>query len=394
MAGFPMADDDPKPDSLPARLDRAERELLLLRALLDLVPDFFYVHDPDIRYVYANRAAADYFGVPKESLVGRLLTEVEADPEQGRFYTELCQKILAEGRPRLTDELPLRVRDGTMRYLRQHDIPFTDPTTGARMLAGISRDITADRQAAEERLLRERAERELEVAREVQRSLLPGEPLRVAGYEVAGACVPSYFAAGDFYDWFPCRGGGAIVLGDATGHGIGPALLATACKAYTRATLPGSGDLASAVGVLNRLLEPDLSGGRFVTLAAVTLGDGEGVRFVSAGHGPVLLLRHGCPAELLATHGPPLGVAPELPFDPATELSLSPGDSLLLLSDGLHEAFSPAGEQFGMQRLCSAAESGRHLAPGELAQNLIRSALDHGGSASPADDMTVVVIRR
>jgi PAS domain S-box-containing protein len=392
--------DEPSPTDAPQdwrrRCEAAERELRLLRTLLDLQPDFFYVHDHDMRYRYANRAAADYFGLPKEQLVGKLLAEVEADPQQAAFYVEVCKGIMAGGVPRLTTDLPLRLRDGSLRYVRQYDVPHRDPETGRPMLFGLSRDITAERQLVDERVRRERAEGELEVARVVQRSILPRVPLDAGAFEVAGASVPSHYAAGDFYDWWTTPEGESLVcLGDVSGHGIGPAILAAACKAYARTLLRGRGELRAAMRRLNAAVAGELSDGRFITFVAVELdAERHALSVLSAGHGPVLVYTAGDGAIAeLPSHGLPLGIDAGEPFDPPVAISMAPGDALLVLSDGIPEARDKGGREFGMANVLDVVRSNAGADAATLAGALTDAAVRFGGAQSAADDVTAVIIR-
>jgi PAS domain S-box-containing protein len=394
-----MGEHDLSPEALRQRLEAAEAELQLLRTLLDLVPDFFYVHDEDLRFRYANRAAAAYFGRAREDVIGRRLREVERDPEQARFYEKICRQIMREGQPRLTTDLPLKLADGSLHYLRQYDVPFRDPATGRPMLFGLSRDITSEKHLIEERIRRERAERELEIARAVQQSILPRTPLALPGIEVAGRCVPSNFAAGDFYDWWPAPGGDGqamICLGDVSGHGIGPAILAAACKAYGRALLGGEGaQLRDGLQQLNRAICADLEIGRFITFAALAIDQEGGISFLSAGHSPVLhyAARTGR-VESLPTHGLPLGIDADETYADPTRIRLTAGDALLILTDGVPESHAPGGGQFGMSRLMELVAAHAGQSAEGLCRTIVEAAQTFTAGHPAPDDITAVIIRR
>jgi PAS domain S-box-containing protein len=273
----------------------------LLSTLIDLLPDYFYVSDADMRVVYVNKTAADYFRLPKDEIVGRKFQDLEPDKEFARRFVELGRQIMASGEPRVSDVDPYPEPDGTLSYYRRYDIPFRHPVTGERMLMGLAQDMT-------DRVERERQERqiaamhrEMQIAQEIQRSLAPHE-LRSDWIDLSGFGVPAAYAGGDFYDW-QCTPDRSVVLalGDVSGHGVGPALVAAECRAYWRVlarTLP----LRDAVLRLNELILADLPGDRFVTLAAAKCcsactrpgplrtsrsgaGRGQGQRHGSSNHG-------------------------------------------------------------------------------------------------------------
>lgn len=374
----------------------ADERLELVARVLDLLPDFFYVHDYDMRFIYSNQKAAEYFGVEsKEHLIGRRLTDVDRDPEQARFFVELCQRIMRDGVPQVSDNLPYRRSDGTTGLLRQHDIPFVNPKTGARMLLGLSRDVTAERDLERQRVRTAELERELEIARQIQRGLRPTERPDVgAELDLAAHCEPAAYAGGDFYDWFMTRDGRvAVVIGDVTGHGVGPALLASECRAYARVLL-ASEPLERAFRELDGLLQADLGAGRFITFAAALIDpDTFAAEVLSAGHGPILGLAGG-QLGTLPVQRPPLGISIDGESEPAVSMSLRPGDALVLVSDGLLEARGVDGTQYGVAR--ASREITEHARRGGegLVDALTRGLREHVRSTPVADDVTVVYAGR
>lgn len=387
----------PPPYSAPPEPSEADQVTLLLR-LLDLVPDFFYVHDEHMRFWYANQTAADYFGCTKEQLEGKRLDEVDSDPVQAQRFIEVCQQVMREGTPRLTDGLQYRRRDGRTGYLRQHDIPFEHPMTGQKMLLGLSRDVTVERELADERVRRAGLERELEVAREIQRSLRPPEPVGTGRVRLAAYSEPAAFAGGDFYDWWTGPDGRTIVcIGHVSGHGVGAALLAAECRAYAR-VLFQSHPLDRALSRLVETIGPDLYQGKFITFAAAEVcPHGRELRFVSAGHGPTLVVRAGGGVDTLGTHGPPLGVfGAEIESPTTTELAR--GDTLVLLSDGVIEARGNSGAggkspQFGVARLREALGSLAARPPSELVERVVQQVCEFCAGSDPEDDVTLLAVR-
>jgi PAS domain S-box-containing protein len=366
---------------------------------LDLIPDFFYVHTFDTRFEYANKAAADYFGLSKDDLLGRRLEDVDPNAEQGKFFAEICREVMREGRPRITDALPFVRGDGSKGLLRQHDFPFVDAATGEKMLLGISRDVTVERELQAERERRAGLEREMEIARQIQANLRPShEPeLAGSGLTLAGASEPAAYAGGDFYDWFTSGDGRVVIcIGDVTGHGVGPAMLAAECRAYARVLLEQHG-LKAAFERLGTLLAEDLTDGRFVTFAAAAIDPHTSrCEVLSAGHGPLLVVRgsgDGQRIEQIGAQLPPMGVSVDTAEEPL-EISLGPGDSLILLSDGVFEAAGSDGRPLGVTALIELLRS---VAPADVkaaARMLLQTARNHSGEQGLRDDATVVAAGR
>lgn len=362
----------------------------LFSMLLDLLPDYFYVNDSDMRVVYVNKTAADYFGRPKAELVGKYLEDLEPDKEFARQVIELGRRIMISGEPRITDQAPYHEPDGTLSYHRRYDIPFRHPVTGEPMLLGLARDVTdqVEREAQEKRLAA--MHREMQIAQEIQRSLLPRE-LQTDWIELAGLSEPTAYAGGDFHDWLRTPDGSVVLaLGDVSGHGVGPAMVGAECRAYWRG-LAQSLTLRDAVLRLNELIQADLSGDRFVTFAAARLSPDGTLEFFSAGHGPLVLRRAEGAVELLDPHTFPLGVLPELPRKDVTVRRLAPGDTLLIFSDGITEIRNPEGRQWSMDGFLEGLARHRGLSGSDLLRAIDRDNLGFANGEPAADDRTVVV---
>lgn len=238
---------------------------------------------------------------------------------------------------------------------------------------------------------------DLDVARQIQQGLMPSQPPKIAGFDVAGFARPAQETGGDYYDWQPLSDGRlVVVLADVTGHGIGPAIVMAVCRAYARAAAPGSADSAAILEQVNSLIFEDLGcSGRFVTMVIAILSSDGGVQLVSAGHGPTLLYRAATGAiERFGGDGIPLGIDAEEKFGPPRYLKLEKGDSLLLLTDGFMEWPRSDGEQFGIERL----EEAHRKYAGESAEGLIKGLdAEVGGfvrGAEQRDDTTVVAVKR
>jgi serine phosphatase RsbU (regulator of sigma subunit) len=256
----------------------------------------------------------------------------------------------------------------------------------------------SEQRAAEARLQVDRIKHDLSIARSIQQGLLPREHPNILNYEIAGWNQPADETGGDYYDWQDLERGRIVIsLADATGHGIGPALVTSVCRAYARACMDGGReDLHDVLRRVNRLLSGDVPSGRFVTFFAAILDSSKHrLNVLSAGHGPIFYY---CAAEKslrkFDSHGLPLAVDSNAEFGPADSFDLAPGDFLAVFTDGFFEWESPRGESFGTARL---ADSLVHHAARPAAQMIIgvRDDLsDFVGDSPQGDDLTAVIVRR
>ncbi|MBK7403435.1 MAG: PP2C family protein-serine/threonine phosphatase [Phycisphaerales bacterium] len=265
----------------------------------------------------------------------------------------------------------------------------------------IRRHVEAALGEAETRRKMDRIEHDLAIARSIQRALLPRTAPEVQGYEIAGWNRPADETGGDYFDWQRLSDGRWIItLADVSGHGIGPALVTAACRAYVRASSSHHPDLASLATHVNRLLADDLPDGRFVTMAGVLVEPGDGpLALLSAGHGPIALyVRATGEVQDILPQGMPLAVASDTCFEPAASLPLGPGDVLALITDGFVEwsRFDASGrrEQFGLTRLRESLRRHAHLAAGPMIAAVAADVADFAGDEAQQDDLTMVVVRR
>ncbi len=243
----------------------------------------------------------------------------------------------------------------------------------------------------------ERIRGELETARTIQQGLLPKEVPRLAGYDVAGWNQSADQTGGDFFGWQELPDGRvAFTLADVTGHGIGAALVAATCHAYTRAGMTEQADLSTILGQLNRLLCDDLPPGKLVTFVAAALEPANGgLELLSAGHGPLLLYTASDDrVQAFEAHGIPFGIVPTLPYGPPQEVRLAAGDVLVLLTDGFWEWENAQDEDVGIPRLQEAIRAARHLPAAQIISSLYEAVLRFAGGTRQMDDLTAVVVKR
>jgi serine phosphatase RsbU (regulator of sigma subunit) len=239
-------------------------------------------------------------------------------------------------------------------------------------------------------------EAELEIARRIQQDLFPAAAPRAAGLDIHGVCYPAAAAGGDYFDYLRLADGRlGLVIGDVTGHGVGPALLMAATRAYLRAFAQTHADAGTILALANRLLAEDLTDGRNVTLLLGQLDcRSRSFLFASAGHPPGYILGpDGAVRATLYSTGLPLGILADGDFTPEPATRLEPGEVLVLLTDGIVEAVSPEGEPFGDVRVLDAVRAHRGASARETVEALYRSVREFSGDQPQVDDITMIILK-
>jgi serine phosphatase RsbU (regulator of sigma subunit) len=242
----------------------------------------------------------------------------------------------------------------------------------------------------------ERLKSDLEIARSIQQGLLPEEPPQTVNFQIAGWNKPADQTGGDYYGWQQLPNNKiAITLADVAGHGIGSALVAAACHAYSRAAMEEGRDLGSSLTQINRLLSRDLPSGKLVTFVAGLLSpENSGLELLSAGHGPLFLYTASDDRlQSFGAHGIPFGVLSSINYGPAQELSLCAGDLLVLITDGFFEWTNADDEEFGLDRLKEAIRASKDLPPAQIIRKLYDAVIQFSNGTEQQDDLTALIVK-
>ncbi len=238
---------------------------------------------------------------------------------------------------------------------------------------------------------------EIAVAREIQLGTLPKAPPELQGYELAGLFQPTDDTGGDTYDFVPATDGALMVLmGDATGHGIGPALSATQVRAMLRLAQRFGAGLDDTFRHINDQLVVDLPEDRFVTAFLGRLDPAaHELSYHSGGQGPLLHFHAATQdCEVLSPTTFPMGAMPLAKLGPARVAALAPGDIFALVSDGVFEYQDAAGAQFGELAVMDLLQRHQREPMAAVLQHLLDALAAFGRGAPQLDDITVVLVKR
>ena len=240
-----------------------------------------------------------------------------------------------------------------------------------------------------------RLEHQLETAQHVQQRLLPSTSPAVPGHELAGFCMPCARVGGDYFDYIPLRDGRlGLVVADVSGHDLPAALIMSAFRALVRTHLRSGHPLDEVARILNRELPDFTTNNAFVTALLAVLDPERGqVRYVSCGHPPALHDRAAGDPGWLDRGGPLLGVVDEAAFE-IGEVDLDPGDQVVIFTDGIVEARSPAGAEFGADRLAELIRARRCLSARDQVERMVLDACGFVGASDFEDDLTILLLRR
>jgi sigma-B regulation protein RsbU (phosphoserine phosphatase) len=252
---------------------------------------------------------------------------------------------------------------------------------------------------AEEMAKRERLNREIEIAREVQERLFPQRLPVIAGIDYSGACRPALGVGGDYYDFLQLANNDlGIAIGDVSGKGIAAALLMASLQASLRGqAMMGGGDLARLMCNVNQLVYDATPANRYATFFYGQYHQESRVfTYVNAGHNPPMILRRTSDGVVhvirLETGGSVVGLFPNTPYQQGS-LVLEPGDLFVGFTDGISEAMNKEEEEWGEERLIPAVAANAGRSAAEMIPSLMAEADLFVSGAPQHDDMTLVVLK-
>ncbi|QDU63461.1 Phosphoserine phosphatase RsbU [Planctomycetes bacterium Pan216] len=375
--------------------------------VLDCERATIFLHDAATDELYSEVATGvgeirfgASLGIAGEAFRSAAVVRVPDAYADKRFNPEIDRKTGYRTRSILT--FPLRGFDGgavgVLQVLNKREGTFTEWDEELGRAYGAQAGVAVQRQRLlDEFAQKQKIERDLQVAREVQQALLPEAAPTIPGFDLAGWNKPADETGGDFFDYQPLDDGRVVVmLADATGHGIGAALVASECRSLLRATFLAGSDIDQALNGVNRILEEDLPDDRFLTAFVATLSpDSDKIAFVSAGHGPIILYRAATKeCRICKASGLPLSVLADLPYDPPEEFAMEEGDMLLIATDGFDEWSDAEGNPFGTERIEDCLRDHAEEPSSKLIERLYERVLAFTGGTEQRDDLTAIIIKR
>lgn len=389
--------------------------------LLESASEGIVIVREDSRIALVNARIEELFGYSREELLGRSvgqlvptsLQEAHAGHCADYFHNPRTRPMGAEA------NLVGRRKDGSEFPV---DISLSPVTTPEETLTlAFVLDITRRRQAeevlqrhseqleemVEERtrelrvaqaqiLSQQRLQQEIELAAQVQASLLPRRVPTFEGFEFAAAALPARYVSGDLYDFIvtgpqTCF----IILADIAGKGIPAALLTSTARTLVRAETEHEDSPAAILTNVNRSLSSDLEQAEmFITFLVARLDTQTGiVTYANAGHTETLCWRQASQTgSLLAATGMPIGILADASIDEET-ITLRPGNTLVFYSDGILEASNAQGELLGADRLLGLLSRHDHLPAHALCQTILDAVETFQAGAPISDDVTLVILR-
>ena len=245
-------------------------------------------------------------------------------------------------------------------------------------------------------LTKEKLQQALDIAQNIQKSLLPSGAPEGFEYDLVGWNLTCDETGGDYYDFIELPGDRlGIALGDVSGHGIGAALLMATARAFLRALAIKCNEITTIMNELNRLLEQDMDDDKFMTLFYGELDTQNLIlRFTNAGQeGPILYRKQENAFYPLETTGIPLGMMDDFEYEEGQAIRILPGDILILCTDGITEAMNHAGDQFGLERMMEVVRQGANKSANQIIKDCYDQVQKFCQGAPQRDDLTLVIIK-
>jgi len=375
---------------LQQKLDELER----FKALVDQSNDcIFLIHFPDRTLVDVNESACRQLGCSRQEMLALPLDKF-VNEEALAEISELVTVGLEQGSDQDTIITQLNRCFGgwipveiTIRL-----VTFNKELYGV----AVARDITERMKAEKVLLENSRMLRDMELARQIQLSLLPATPPELEGVVLAGRCVPAAHVGGDYYDFYQ-REDGLIdmVIADVSGHSIGAALMMVEFRSVLRSSVHSFSSTGDMLVFLNDLLYEDLNqSGLFITLFFIKYDPlSRTLSYSNAGHTlPLLVSTGGEHCREIDAEGLILGVCKGVEFE-EKQISMHAGDLLVLHTDGIIESEDSSGEQFGIDRLCAIVQARRFEPPQTIIDAVLHEVSIFRGETLQEDDVTMIVMK-
>jgi sigma-B regulation protein RsbU (phosphoserine phosphatase) len=247
---------------------------------------------------------------------------------------------------------------------------------------------------------KKRLDHDLEIARDIQRILLPSEAPAINGFEISGLNVPARQVSGDYFDYIHVdKERLGVAIADVSGKGVPASLIMAICRSVLRAEAARNPSPADVLRRVNRQLYPDIKEDMFISMAYLVLDhEHDGVTLARAGHdAPLWYQRQSQAVTPVKSPGMVVGIDSGSVFDRLTvdfAVPLQRNDCLVLYTDGLTETLNSDGDEFGVDRMMESVRASANDGAQAIVKRIIEDVRDFTGSVPQNDDMTLIALRK
>jgi sigma-B regulation protein RsbU (phosphoserine phosphatase) len=364
----------------------ATQTFVLLSRVVEQIADSVILTDTQGVIEYVNPAFEATSGYGRDEAVGKTPRILKSGRHDAEFYRQMWAQF-AQGLP-FKGMVINRKKTGELYWAQQTITSIRDKSGRLTHFVSVSQDITELRKKQEQ-------EFQLQLARDVQQRLYTAPPA-VSGFDIGASAHPADETGGDYFDFISMADGSLVIaVADAKGHGFSSALVVALTRAYVRCFAAMQIELDELLAHVNQMLLKDLDHGDFVTLFLARLDTSHRtLSYASAGHVPGLILRSSGDVKcMLDSTGPPLGLFSVSKFSLRQPISLNPGEIAVFLTDGVTEASTPDGHQFGTQRVLDKIRVLSHDSASTIADGIYHATRAFVQGDLQDDDITSVVIK-
>ena len=367
---------------------RQQAELVRLSNAVEQTADAIMITRPDGTIEYVNPAFETVTGYSRAEAIGQTPRLLRSGEQSSEYYDKLWRTILAgevfRGAP------VNRRKNGDLYRAEQTITPIRDSEGRIENFVSVLKDVT-------DRFRAEQQEIEMRYASAVQRRLYPTGAPTVPGLDIAAATFPALATCGDYYDFLPLPDGSlGVVIGDVSGHGLGPALIMVETRACLHFLAQACTALGDVLTKTNATLYEDLDDERYVALILAKIDpSARRLVYANAGHTSAYHLDgRGRVKLVMESTGPPAGVLPGVVYGLVENPPLEDGDIVVFLTDGITETEDPSGSAFGAEAALDVVRAHLDAPAQDLVRLLHEAARDFAHGAPQADDITLIVCKK
>ena len=364
----------------------AEMHLKKLSNAVEQTADAVMITTKEGIIEYINPAFETITGYRKEEVIGQTPRLLKSGRYPKSFYQNLWKTVLDNNAYK--SEMINKKKNGELYWVQNTITPMKNADNEITNFVSVTKDITEIKEKKEQEI-------RLQIAKEIQQRLFTTS-IQIPGYDIAGKNFPAHETGGDYFDMILTSENNLwLAIADVSNHGIGPALIMAATRAYLRAFLKVSSDPAVILGMINDALYADLNEYQYVTMLLIRLNTGcHEIEYASAGHVPAFILnKNGMIAHQLDSTGIPLGYLNHEQFNTCKVNKMHPGDILVLLTDGILEAQDSEENEFGHEKTLELINSHKCEKSADIINHIYKEVCLFSGGSNREDDITALICK-